>query len=99
MRTIERTAQFKRDYKRESKGRHRDVLDALLMEVLMHLVHRKRLQIKYRDHALSNASRGLSDFKISARLRQSLDALKQLQKHPRRLRRPKLALIIRCCSS
>jgi mRNA interferase YafQ len=53
MRTIERTAQFKRDYKRESKGRHRDVLDSLLMEVLMHLVHRKRLQIKYRDHALS----------------------------------------------
>ncbi len=53
MRTIERTAQFKRDYKRESKGRHRDVLDSLLMEVLMHLVHRKRLQIKYRDHALA----------------------------------------------
>lgn len=53
MRTIERTAQFKRDYKREAKGRHRDVLDSLLKEVLMHLVHRKRLLIKYRDHALS----------------------------------------------
>jgi mRNA interferase YafQ len=45
MRTIERTAQFKRDYKREAKGRHRDVLDSLLKEVLMHLVHRKRLLI------------------------------------------------------
>jgi mRNA interferase YafQ len=53
MRTIERTAQFKRDYKRESKGRHRDVLDSLLTEVLVHLVHRKRLLTKYRDHALS----------------------------------------------
>ena len=53
MRTIERTAQFKRDYKRESKGRDRDVLDSLLMEVLVHLVHRKRLLIKYRDQALS----------------------------------------------
>ena len=30
MRTIERTSQFKRDYKRESKGRYRTSLDASL---------------------------------------------------------------------
>ena len=30
MRTIERTGRFKRDYKRESKGRHRTSLDASL---------------------------------------------------------------------
>ena len=30
MRTIERTSQFKRDYKRESRGRHQTYLDARL---------------------------------------------------------------------
>lgn len=34
MRTIERSTTFKRDYKRESKGRHRASLDADLLPVL-----------------------------------------------------------------
>jgi mRNA interferase YafQ len=34
MRKIERTGQFKRDYKRESKGQYRKVLDAALIDVL-----------------------------------------------------------------
>lgn len=34
MRTIERTGQFKRDYKRESKGQHRKGLDEALVAVL-----------------------------------------------------------------
>lgn len=34
MRTIERTRQFKRDYKRETKGRHRATLDTDLLFVL-----------------------------------------------------------------
>ena len=31
MRTIERTGQFKRDYKREAKGQHRAELDTILV--------------------------------------------------------------------
>ncbi len=53
MRTIERTGQFKRDYKRESKGRHRARLDEALIAVLTLLVADKRLPTKYRDHPLS----------------------------------------------
>ncbi len=33
MRRIERTGQFKRDYKREAKGHHRATLDAELTRV------------------------------------------------------------------
>lgn len=34
MRTIERTTQFKRDYKRELKGRYRAELDEILLPVI-----------------------------------------------------------------
>jgi hypothetical protein len=34
MRTIERSAQFKRDYTREAKGRHAATLDADLIPIL-----------------------------------------------------------------
>ena len=53
MRTIERTAQFKRDYKREKKGRHGATLEAELMLVLRALVSDEVLDIRHRDHALS----------------------------------------------
>jgi mRNA interferase YafQ len=38
MRTIRRTTQFKRDYKREQKGRHRETLEADLVAVVRQLV-------------------------------------------------------------
>ena len=53
MRTIERTGQFKRDYKRELKGRHAKVLDELLYDVLSSLATEQPLPAKNRDHALS----------------------------------------------
>lgn len=53
MRRIERTGQFKRDYKREARGRHRKVLDGLLLEVLAALAADQPLPAKNRDHALS----------------------------------------------
>lgn len=53
MRTIERTGQFKRDYKRESKGQHRLVLDDAFLAVLKLLIADKPLPAKYRDHPLS----------------------------------------------
>jgi mRNA interferase YafQ len=53
MRKIERTGQFKRDYKREAKGRYLKVLDGLLLEVLGVLVADRALPAKSRDHALT----------------------------------------------
>ncbi|MEK6730905.1 MAG: type II toxin-antitoxin system YafQ family toxin [Pseudomonadota bacterium] len=53
MRTIERSTSFKRDYKRESRGKHRKTLKTVLTDILMHLVSDKSLDIQYRDHDLS----------------------------------------------
>ena len=53
MTRIERTTQFKRDYKRELKGRHQKNLSTLLLEVLEVLANNQQLEIKYKDHALT----------------------------------------------
>jgi len=49
---IERTAQFKRDYKRELKGKHRKTIDNDLRVVLMTLLKGEPLDGKHKDHAL-----------------------------------------------
>jgi mRNA interferase YafQ len=53
MRTIERTGQFKRDYKRELKGLYGATLDADFLSVLHLLIVDEPLELRYRDHALS----------------------------------------------
>lgn len=53
MRTIERSTAFRRDYKREAKGKHRKTLDDDLTHVLMQLADDKPLDIRNRDHDLS----------------------------------------------
>ena len=53
MRTIEHTSQFKRDYKRESKGQHQETLESDLIGVLTTLANDQPLAEKHRDHALS----------------------------------------------
>ena len=53
MRTIESTTRFKRDYKREAKGRHRATLALDLVAVLELLAVDASLDTKYRDHALA----------------------------------------------
>ena len=53
MLTIKRTTQFRRDYKRELKGRHRPTLETALTEVLKNLVNEQPLADKYRDHQLT----------------------------------------------
>ncbi len=53
MRTIERTNQFKRDYKREAKGQHRTSPDNDFVEVVKLLANDVPLPDKYRDHALT----------------------------------------------
>lgn len=53
MRTIEWTSQFKRDYKRESKGRHRVTLDDDLFPIVDRLANDRILEPRHRDHSLS----------------------------------------------
>lgn len=56
MRTIEYTTQFKRDYKRELKGKHKTVFvgSNLFVDIVNALARDKPLAAKHRDHALSN---------------------------------------------
>jgi mRNA interferase YafQ len=58
MRTISRTAQFKKDYKRESKGHHRATLDADLMAAVPLLAADKNLAEKLHDHPLTGEYTG-----------------------------------------
>ena len=60
MRKIERTARFKRDYRRESRGRHRNQLDERLAGILNALADDIALDARHHDHALSGA---WSDFR------------------------------------
>jgi mRNA interferase YafQ len=61
MRAIERTTRFKRDYKREMKGRHRATLETDLIAVLRALVNDTPLAEKYHDHPLSGDWSGFRD--------------------------------------
>ena len=53
MRTIEPTGQFRRDYKRESKGQHRQTLEGDLAGIVTALANDHPLTEKHRDHALT----------------------------------------------
>lgn len=52
MRTIERTTQFKRDYKREEKRLKRKTLDDLFVHVLTSLARDLKLDDRHKDHSL-----------------------------------------------
>ena len=53
MRRIDRTGVFRRDFKRENKGRYRNELDELLGSVITALAEDKPLPEKNRDHMLA----------------------------------------------
>jgi mRNA interferase YafQ len=53
MRTISRTAKFKKDYKREAKGEHRSTLDASLLAAVSLLAADQSLPEKFHDHPLT----------------------------------------------
>ncbi len=53
MRTIEWTGQFKRDYRRESRGRYRAMLDKILFPVVDLLAKNLPPEARLRDHALT----------------------------------------------
>jgi len=64
MRTIDRTNQFKRDYKRELKGRHCATLEGDLVEVVKMLVRDVPLAGRYHDHALTGDWKNFRDCHI-----------------------------------
>lgn len=53
MRTIDYTGQFKRDYKRETKGQHRATLDADLGAILSILLNDQTPEPRHHDHVLT----------------------------------------------
>lgn len=53
MRQIDRSSAFKRDYKREAKGRHRAALDNDLLTLLRVLTQDQALEPRHRDHDLT----------------------------------------------
>ena len=55
MRSIERTGQFKKDFKRESKGLHRKAIADELVALIAKLANDDPLAPKHRDHPLIGA--------------------------------------------
>ena len=53
MRTIERSTTFKKDFKRESKGKYQKTLNDDLLAVLVVLANDGVLDVKYRHHDLT----------------------------------------------
>ena len=53
MRTIKRSSAFKRDYKRETRGRNGATLDNVMVGVLTALTNDQPLDLRYSDHDLS----------------------------------------------
>lgn len=53
MRTIERTTAFKKDFKREKKGKHKKKLQTLLAANAQYLVDDEPLPVANRDHPLT----------------------------------------------
>jgi len=64
MRTIERTGQFKRDYRREAKGLHKATLEADFLAILLDLAQDQSLPEKNRDHALTGEWKEFRDCHI-----------------------------------
>ena len=61
MREIRVSTAFRRDYKRESAGRHGRDLDTVLDDVVSMLAMDKTLPVANRDHPLSGAWKGYRD--------------------------------------
>ena len=64
MRKIERSSQFKRDYRREAMGRHRMSLDAGLVPILVALASDQPLEPRRHDHALSGEWKDYRDCQV-----------------------------------
>ena len=67
MRKIEHTGQFKRDYKRETKGPHRQTLQSDFVAIVTALAHDQVLAEKHHDHSLSGDWKDRRDCPPSSR--------------------------------
>lgn len=68
MRKIDWTAQFKRDYKRESKGQHRHAITYDFPAIIETLASDQTLAEKYRDHVLIGRWKDCRDCHIKPNL-------------------------------
>ena len=68
MRQIEHTTAFKSDYKRESRGRHRKILDQEFHDLLSLLLTDTSLPARYCDHGLSGEWKDYRDCHIKPNL-------------------------------
>ena len=88
MRTIERTGQFKRDYKREAKGPQRQTLASDLMTIITVLASDQPLAEKHHDHALTGVWKDHRDCHVKPDLvliyRKQDDAALQLVRQEQR---------------
>jgi mRNA interferase YafQ len=64
MLTINRTSRFKKDYKRELKGRHGATLEKEFQQLLLQLLTAAPLKEKYRDHPLTGEWQNHRDLHI-----------------------------------
>ncbi|AGF74128.1 addiction module toxin, RelE/StbE family [Bartonella australis AUST/NH1] len=64
MRKIQESTVFKRDIRREAKGRYGKTLAVLLRPVLVALANDEPLEVHYRDHALTGNWHGCRDCHI-----------------------------------
>ncbi len=64
MRTIKRTSQFKRDYKREKRGQHRTTIDDELLAVVRLLITDTKVPELLHDHALNGNLKDCRDCHI-----------------------------------
>ncbi|MGH8396657.1 MAG: type II toxin-antitoxin system YafQ family toxin [Gammaproteobacteria bacterium] len=64
MRTIEYTRQFKRDFKRESWGPHRNTFETVFPRLFDTLSRDQPLPAKYRDHPLTGEWKDFRDCHI-----------------------------------
>ncbi len=53
MRRIDRTTRFKREYRRELRGKYKSVVEVRLEEIVKNLANDIPLDQRYRDHPLS----------------------------------------------
>jgi len=68
MRAIEWTSQFRRDYKRECKSKHRAKLEVDLFSIVNLLANNQPLEPKYRDHPLTGEWKDHRDCHIKSDL-------------------------------
>lgn len=64
VKTIKQTGQFKRDLKREAKGKHGGTLENALMPTLIALASDESLPQQLCDHALTGDKKGFRDCHI-----------------------------------